>query len=315
MSTGSLSLRVNAIRYAARETLTFELATPDDSVLPAAQPGAHIGVHLPNGIVRQYSLVHAGGELRSYEIGVKLDPASRGGSRFMHESLRVGNVLAVEPPRNNFPLIEDAATSILFAGGIGITPIVAMVERLAMLGRTLHLYYAVRRREELAFLPALQRACAPVLHIDAEANGKVLDIPALIERASRDAHLYCCGPTPMLSAFETATRGWPAGQIHTEYFTPRLTAATAGGYTVVLARSGTEFVVPTGKSILSVLREAGVNVQSSCEEGVCSACETRIVEGIPDHRDSILSEQERSAGRTMMICVSGSKSPRLVLDL
>jgi tetrachlorobenzoquinone reductase len=311
----SLLLRLNAIRYAARQTLTFELAAPDDSVLPPAEPGAHIGVHLPDGMVRQYSLLHTPEGTRSYEIGVKLDPAGRGGSRFMHESLRVGTVLPIDLPRNNFPLAQEAIQSIFFAGGIGITPIVAMIERLARLGRPAQLYYAVRQRDELAFLDSLRRICVPQVHVDEESGGRFMDLPAVIDRAPREAHLYCCGPAPMLDAFEAATRGWPSGQIHTESFTPRVAAATEGGYTVALARSGLEFRVPPGKSILAVLREGGVQVPASCEEGVCATCETRVVAGIPDHRDSILSAQERAGGRTMMICVSGSKGPRLVLDL
>lgn len=312
----ALPLRLNAIRLVARHTLLFELGSPDDALLPVAEPGSHIGVHLPNAIVRQFSLLHTPAEATSgYEIAVKLDPAGRGGSRFMHESLRVGALLPVDPPRNNFPLVENASASIFFAGGIGITPILAMIERLASLGRSVQLYYAVRRRDELAFLPELRRLCTPVMHVDEEEGGRYIDLPALIGRAGRDAHLYCCGPGPMLSAFEAATREWPSAQIHTEYFTPRAAAATDGGYTVALARSGREFRIPPGQTILNVLRDAGVDVSASCEEGVCSVCETRVIEGTPDHRDSILSEAERNNGRTMMICVSGSKSPRLVLDL
>lgn len=313
--TPPLSLRLNAIRYVARQTLAFEFAAPDDSCLPPAEPGAHIGVHLPNGMLRQYSLLRAAPETRSYEIGVKFDSAGRGGSRFMHESLRVGTVLPIDRPRNNFPLAQGASQSIFFAGGIGITPIVAMMERLARLGRPARLYYSVRARDELAFLPRLRSFCNPVLHVDQDSGGRFIDLPGLIDRAPRDAHLYCCGPGPMLRAFEAVTRSWPAEQIHTEYFTPREAAATEGGYTVALARSGREFRVPAGKTILGVLREGGVEVSASCEEGVCSACETRVVAGIPDHRDCVLSEAERASGRTMMICVSGSKSPRLVLDL
>jgi tetrachlorobenzoquinone reductase len=310
-----LQLRVTAIRYIARHTHSFELALPEGGPLPDAPAGAHIGLQLHNGLMRQYSLVHGGERPERYEVGVKLDANGGGGSRFMHESVRVGMLLPVEAPRNNFPLAEHAAHSIFFAGGIGITPIVAMLERLATLGRSRTLFYACRNRDELAFLPELARSCAPELHIDAEHEGRVLDIAAKVAAAPRDAHLYCCGPAPMLAAFEAATSNWPREQVHIEYFTAREPAALSGGFVVALGRSGREFRIPPGRSILHVLREGGVEVASSCEEGVCAACETAVLEGVPDHRDSILSASEQAGNRTMMICCSGSKTPRLVLDL
>jgi ferredoxin-NADP reductase len=308
-------LRLDAIRYVAQQTLSFEFAAPDGSPLPPATPGAHIGLHLPNGIMRQYSLIHTAESMSSYEIAVKLDAKGRGGSRFMHESLRVGTQLPVEPPRNNFPLADEAGQSVFIAGGIGITPILAMIERLAEVHRSFTLHYAVRARDELCYLSLLQRSCRPQLHVDAEHGGRVMDIAAIAAQAPPDAHLYCCGPGPMLAAFEASTRGRPEANIHLEYFTPREAASTDGSYTVVLGRSGREFPVRAGQRLLHVLREAGIEISTSCEEGVCASCETRILEGIPDHRDSILSPQERASGRTMMVCVSGSRSPRLVLDL
>ncbi|HVW68894.1 MAG TPA: PDR/VanB family oxidoreductase [Steroidobacteraceae bacterium] len=310
-----LSLRLEAIRFAAKGTLCFEFVRTDGAELPPAQAGAHIGVHLPNGMVRQYSLLHAGTGLHSYQVGVKRDANSRGGSRYMHEELRVGTVLPVDPPRNNFPLAENAVNSLFFAGGIGITPMVAMLERLHEVGRPGSLYYACRTRDELAFLPDLTRTCQPQIHIDAEQGGRVFDLAAVISRSSKETHLYCCGPGPMLAAFETATADRPSECVHVEYFTPRDPPAVSGGFEVVLARSGRELHIPAGKSILQVLRDAGVPAPSSCEQGVCAACETRVIEGIPEHRDSILSAAERASNRTMMICVSGSRTGRLVLDL
>ena len=310
----TLHLRLQSVRYVARSILAFELVAPDGAMLPRAQAGAHIGLHLPNGIMRQYSLLHTPAVPRAYEIAVKLDPASRGGSRFMHEGLRVGTLLPIDPPRNNFPLATDATDSLFFAGGIGITPILAMVEALASRGQRGKLWYACRERAELAFEAALGRSADLQVHVD-EEQGRIFDLAAALAAAPRTAHLYCCGPSPMLAAFAAATREWPARQIHIEYFTPRAPAALAGGFTVALARSGRELHIPAGKTILQVLRDAGIEVSSSCEEGICSACETRVLEGVPDHRDSILSDEERASGRTMMICVSGSKSPRLLLDL
>lgn len=314
-TTHPFTLRLTAVRYVARDTHVFEFSAPDGSTLPEAEPGAHITLSLPNGLSRQYSLVHAGCALRHYEVGVKRDPHSRGGSQYLHESLRVGTLLPVTPPHNNFPLREDAPLSVFFAGGIGVTPIVAMVERLAALGQRSQVYYACRAREEAAFLPELAPLCELHLHVDQEHQGRVLDLAARVAPLPRQTHLYCCGPVPMLAAFEAATADWPREQVHVEYFTAREAAATTGGFTVELARSGREFQIPAGKSILQVLREAGLTVASSCEEGVCAVCETAVLAGIPDHRDAILSEAERASNRTMMICCSGSKSERLVLDL
>jgi ferredoxin-NADP reductase len=314
MTAETLALRLDAIRYVARDIHAFELVSPSGGVLPPAEAGAHIGLILPNGTIRQYSLVHASSTLTRYEVAVKRDIKSRGGSHYMHDQLKVGTVLRVEPMRNNFPLTDDAPNSVFFAGGIGVTPILAMLERLQVLGRPSTLYYASRETEDFAYLPQLRALTTVHQHVDAE-SGQVLDIAAIIASLPREAHLYCCGPAPMMAAFESATADWPRPQIHVEYFTAREAAATEGGYTVALARSGREFQIPSGKSILHVLREAGITLTSSCEQGVCAACETHVLEGIPDHRDAILSPAERSSNTMMMICCSGSKTPRLVLDL
>ncbi len=309
-----LNLRLQSVRYLARSVLAFELVSPEGAALPVAEPGAHIGLHLPNGMVRQYSLLRATAQPRAYQIAVKLDATSRGGSRFMHETLRVGAIFPVDAPRNNFPLVSDAPQSLFFAGGIGITPILAMLDALASRGRSAELWYACRERAELAFESELAGFANLHLHVDTEQGG-LLDLAAPIAAAPRTAHLYCCGPAPMLATFSAATRDWPSEQVHLEYFTAHEPAALGGEFTVGLARSGRELRVPPGRTILQVLREADIPVSSSCEEGICAACETCVLEGIPDHRDAILSEQERASGRTMMICVSGSKTPRLVLDL
>jgi ferredoxin-NADP reductase len=314
-TAANLSLRLDAIRFIARDILAFEFVAPDGGKLPTAQAGAHIGLILPNGVTRQYSLVHAGSDLTQYEVAVKRDANSGGGSVYMHDQLRVGTVLRVEPARNNFPLAEDAPSSVFFAGGIGITPIHAMLERLHGLARPSTLYYASRHREDMAYLPQLSSLTSLQVHVDAENQGRVLDLTAIIATLPRDAHLYCCGPAPMLAAFEAVTANWPPQQIHVEYFTAREAAATEGGFTVALARSGRVFQIPPGTSILNVLRDAGLTLTSSCEQGVCAACETRVLEGVPDHRDAILSPAERSSNSMMMICCSGSKTPRLVLDL
>ena len=220
-------------------------------------------------------------------------------------------------PRNNFALDEAAAHTILVAGGIGITPIMCMIERLEKLGRSWQLYYSCRARAETAFLSELQAkgAAKVTFNFDAENGGRFLDLAAIAAGAPAQTHLYCCGPLPMLKAFEAATADLPRQNVHVEYFTAAEAAALEGGYIVELRRSKREFSVPPGKTILETLRDAGVEVTSSCEEGVCGACETAVISGAPDHRDMILTAAERAANKTMMICCSGSKSDRLVLDL
>jgi len=310
-----LSVRLNAIRYVARDTSIYELTNVAGTPLPPYAPGAHIDLHLPNGIVRQYSLLEPEPSGETYSIAVKRDPASRGGSRSVHEELRVGQTLTISAPRNNFPLVENASHVILLAGGIGITPIWCMAQRLHKLGRSWALHYACRSRADMAFVDALAEMGKAHFHFDDENQGKVLDVGSIVAGAPRDAHLYCCGPTPMLQAFEQATASWPRAQVHVEYFTPKPQPAKKGGFVVELARSGQEFVIPEGESILQVLLNAGVDVDYSCELGICGACEQRVLAGTPEHRDAILSEEEQAANTRVMICCAGCKSERLVLDL
>lgn len=308
-------MRLTAIRYEAHETHSFEFTPLDGQPLPPVEPGAHIDIHLPNGMMRQYSLVTAEGPRNSYVVGIKKDRDSRGGSKFIHDQLKVGQVLKVGGPRNNFPLDETAPHSVLIAGGIGITPIYCMAQRLIASGKPWSMFYSCRTRSEAAFLGALRDRPEVTLHFDDEAGGKFLDLGRIVADAPDGAHFYCCGPNPMLKAYEEATKDLPEGRMHIEYFTAAEEAATEGGYTVVLQRSGKEFPIPEGKTILQVLREASMDVTYSCEEGVCGACETAVISGTPDHRDNILTDREREESKTMMICCSGSKSARLVLDM
>jgi len=310
----TLSLRLTSIRYAAADINLYELRRADNAPLPPVAPGAHIDVHLPNGIMRQYSLVTADGDPCAYVVGIKRDRASRGGSSFIHDRLRVGQTLEVGGPRNNFPLDETARHTVLVAGGIGITPIWAMAQRLHKLGRSFELHYACRARHEAAFVEQIMALPTAHLHVDDEQHGKPLDIAAIVAGASHDAHYYCCGPLPMLDAYEAATASVTAAQVHAEYFAPKAAAACDGNFTVELHRTGQTFAIPHGKTILQVLREAGVAAPYSCEEGICGACQVRVVAGTPDHRDSVLSERDKQSGETMLICCSGSKSDKLVID-
>lgn len=313
-SENLLQVRLTTVKFLARDTYLLELRGADGSLLPPGQPGAHVGVHLANGLVRQYSLTTCEGAQRSYEVAVKREAAGRGGSRYIHDHLRVGTLLQIEPPRNNFPLDESAAHSVLIAGGIGVTPILAMQRRLSALQRSYELHYACRSREDCAFLDELADLPRVHLHFDDEMGGP-LDLGRIVAGAPDHSHLYCCGPMPMLDAFERVSASRPRPHVHVEYFTPKLAASVAGGYTVRLARRGVELQIKPGRTILQALLEAGVDVPFSCEQGVCGSCETRVLEGVPDHRDAILSDDERAANKTMLVCCSGSQTPYLVLDL
>jgi ferredoxin-NADP reductase len=305
-----------SITFAARDINLYEFRRLDAELLPAATPGSHIDLHLPNGLVRQYSLASIDDERRSYVVAIKHERNGRGGSRYVHDELRIGQTLAIGSPRNNFRLIDTAAPVVLIAGGIGITPIWCMIASLEKDKRPWQLVYACRSRLDAPFLADLEPFNERVkLHLDDENGGQFLDIAAVVAASPPDAHLYCCGPLPMLSAFEAATRQWPADRIHVEYFAPKSQGACDRDFEVQLARSHRTLAVPRGKSILEVLRSAGVEVVSACEEGVCGACETRVLSGIPDHRDAILNETERASNKSMMICCSGCKSERLVLDI
>lgn len=300
--------------------VAIELAAPDGGPLPPFCPGAHIDLKLGNGLSRSYSLVNDPAERERYVIAVNRDPNSRGGSVFVHDALQTGQVLEVDGPRNNFALIEDAPLVVLIAGGIGITPLYCMVQRLETLGRPWKLFYGARSRRNCAYLAelmALEEKSAGRVHVhfNDEHGGGVIDLPGAVATTPQDAHLYCCGPVPMLEAFLRATADRAEGRAHVEYFSASQDAAVEGGFTVELRRSGRSFVVPHGKSILHVLLEAGLDVSHSCQEGVCGSCETVVVEGEPDHRDAYLTPFEHRSGKKIMICCSGCKSGKLVLDL
>jgi len=314
----ALDLRISRMEWAATDVLEVELRAPDGAALPAWAPGAHIDLALPNGLIRSYSLKGDPAQADRYVVGVGLDATSRGGSAYVHRTLRVGDILKVSAPLNNFPLEEGAAHSLLIAGGIGITPMVCMARRLAELGRACALHYAVRTADRAAFLDELQGMdIALHLHVDAEAGGP-LDLAGIVAAAPPEAHLYCCGPAGMMQTFEAATEARPEDRVHVEYFTPRVTATDKGAetpFTVTLQRSGKTVEVRPGTSIVEALRAVGVAVDTSCEDGICGTCETRILAGTADHRDSVLTKKEQEAGRSMMICVSRCKGDTLVLDL
>jgi ferredoxin-NADP reductase len=249
-------------------------------------------------------------------IAVGRDAASRGGSIWVHDNLHAGSQIEVTAPRNSFEMDETAPASVLVAGGIGVTPLLAMARQLNRSGADWQIVYAVRSRAHAALLDELI-ALSPErvrLHADDEAGG-VLDLAAVIAGAPQGAHFYACGPTPMMAAFEAATAALPAERRHVEYFTNTHEAATEGGYQVALVRSGITVTVQNGQTILQAVEKEGVDVPFSCMEGVCGTCETRVLAGRPDHRDLVLSDAEKERNDLMMICCSGSLDARLELDL
>jgi vanillate O-demethylase ferredoxin subunit len=315
-----LELRITSIRREAEGIHTVELRAAENGALPPFQAGAHIDLMLAPNLTRSYSLCNDPQERHRYVVSVNKAPNSRGGSRHVHEQLRVSERLQVSPPRNNFPLDEAAAHSVLIAGGIGITPLKAMIARLEALGRPWQLYYATRSRDTLAFADdwralEAQQPGRVHLHIDSEAQGARLDVQAIVTAAPADAHFYCCGPAPMLAAFEQATAQVPRAQVHVEHFGGAGPAATEGGFKVMLHRSQRSIDIPPGSTILDTLLAANVTVPYSCKEGVCGSCKVKVLEGTPDHRDLVLTEEEHARNDAMLVCCSGAKSAVLVLDL
>ncbi|MCP4620275.1 MAG: oxidoreductase [Bradyrhizobium sp.] len=318
MADGLQELRVKRISYEAESINSYELVLPAGGDLAPFTAGSHIDLHLKNGMIRSYSLVNDQSERHRYVIAVNKDDSGRGGSSFVHMNFKAGDIVTASAPRNNFALREDAQHSLLIAGGIGITPLMSMIRRLEALGRPWNLSYAARTRRAAAFLDELGaiRPNADLnLHFDDERGGRPLDLASVVASAPVNAHLYCCGPVPMLEVFERATASRPAGHVHVEYFQAAQAPAVDGGFEIRLARSNRTIAVEPGKTILDAVLDAGIMANYSCSEGVCGTCETRVIEGIPDHRDLFLSPEEKAANKTIMICCSGSKSGTLVLDL
>jgi vanillate O-demethylase ferredoxin subunit len=318
MGGETIEVFVRSITYEAEDVISLDLRPIEAATLPSFTAGAHIDLHLPDGVRRSYSLANDQNERHRYHVAVQKDPATRGGSRFIHETIRPGDTLTITPPRNNFRLVEEGRRFILIAGGIGITPLLCMARRLAELRRSWELFHAARSRRKAAFLQdiaALDSGEHFHCHFDDENAGAFMDIGAIVRAAPPDAQLYCCGPVPMLAAFEQATAGLPDENVHVEYFAAKAPIEVSGGFEVVLARSNRSVFVPANSTILDALIAAGVDAGHSCLEGVCGMCETKVLEGIPDHRDVVLSAKERAGNRTMMICCSGALSSRLVLDL
>lgn len=299
----------------------LELARPDGGTLPAFSAGAHIDVHLADGIIRQYSLCNQPGETHRYQIAVLREPDSRGGSRQIHDQLGVGDTLEISEPRNLFPLEQEADHHLLIAGGIGITPILCMTERLSHLGKTFELHYCTRTPEETAFRQRIldsgfsDRAR---FHHSRCRDGRRMDTDTVLANRTPGTHLYVCGPTPFMEHVLASARkqGWPESNLHREYFAAEehhLEGDTA--FEVQLASSGEVIEVPADKTALEVLLEHDIDLPFSCEEGVCGTCATRLLEGEPDHRDVFMTPEEHAANEEFAACCSRARSKRLVLDI
>lgn len=321
MTENALQMRIHSIGNAADGVCLLDLRPlPGAAALPAFTAGAHIDLQLPSGLLRSYSLANVQHERHRYLVAVGLCDNSRGGSRYLHKVAREGDLITVGAPRNNFPLAEDAPYTVLVAGGIGITPLWSMAQRLQSLGREWELHYACGNRASAAFMPELRALCDSTgarlfTAFSQETNGSRLNLAAIVANAPPGAHLYCCGPASMLDAFALATASRPPHTLHTEHFAAREAPAATGGFSVELARSGRVIEVAPGSSVLAALRDAGIDIPYSCEEGVCGSCEVRVLSGVPDHCDMVLGAAERAANGSMMVCCSGSLSARLVLDL
>lgn len=305
----------------AEGIFTFELARVDGGTLPPFSAGSHVDVHLPNGLVRQYSLYNHPDEHHRYLIGVLLDPSSRGGSQGMHELVTEGSLLRISEPRNLFPLAHGAQRSLLFAGGIGITPILCMAERLAQIGANFQVHYCSRSPARTAFVGRMQDADFAdrvSFHFDDQGDEQKLNVGQILAEYAEGDHLYVCGPGGFMAFVLAAAQaaGWPEKSLHREYFSAEPQVHTNdGSFDVQLASSGRSFHIPADRSVADVLLDAGVDLPLSCEQGICGTCLTRVLEGEPDHRDMFLTSEEQARNDQFTPCCSRARSPRLVLDL
>lgn len=308
-----LRLEVTEVRPEAEGVVALRLRSADGSPLPSWEPGAHVEVVLGEGLVRHYSLCgEPSGD--SWRIGVLREPAGRGGSAFVHDRVRVGDVLEGVGPRNNFRLVE-ADRYLFIAGGIGITPILAMVRSVAAAGRPWTLVYGGRSRASMAFTDELEALTGGELVVRPQDEFGLLDLDAYLGVPQEGTSVFCCGPGPLLDAVQERCRAWPAGALHTERFAPSARTSPEDPFTVELARSGRRVEVPSFVSMLEALEEAGYEITNSCRAGICGTCETPVLGGVPEHNDDVLTDEERASNSTMMPCVSRSKTDVLVIDL
>lgn len=315
-----LEVKITRKTTEAQDITSFELAGAGGAVLPAFSAGAHIDVHIPDGLIRQYSLCSDQQERDRYLIAVLRDPKSRGGSIAMHDHVHEGDMLCISEPKNHFPLVP-AKRSLLLAGGIGVTPILSMAERLARTGADFEMHYCTRSRARTAFIDrigASAYADRVHLHFDEDHTAQKLDLPALLAVPDSDTHLYVCGPTGFIDYGTNTARQnrWANEQIHLEYFgAQQQDSAKEVEFEIRIASSGQRFMVPADKTVVRVLEENGIVIPISCEQGVCGTCITRVLDGVPDHRDLYFTDEEQAKNDQFTPCCSRAKSPSLLLDL
>lgn len=317
MPSNAMSLRIVAKAEIARDISLFELRDADGADLPPFTAGAHVTLRTPNGFVRKYSLCNDPAERGRYSIAVKRETPSRGGSVDLIDRAKIGDTLAVAAPVNDFPLPPRATDLLFIAGGIGITPIMAMIRQLrAEPDKRFRLYYCARSPDATAFLPELGAAefkGKVTIHHDGGDPARALDLWPIVEQRRNREHLYCCGPRALMEAVRDLTGHWSSAAVHFEAFSePDQAKADDRPFAVKLARSGGEFEVPVGTSILEAMRSHGHDAPSSCESGTCGTCRTKLLEGEADHRDLVLAEHERHD--QIMLCVSRARSPKLTID-
>jgi vanillate O-demethylase ferredoxin subunit len=318
-----LQVRVSAKTWLADDIAGYELSPLNDDPLPGFEAGAHIDVHVPEGPVRQYSLYDLPGEHASYRIGVLRDPQSRGGSAKLLDDVQVGDTLSISAPRNHFELHRGPERSILFAGGIGITPILCMAQQLARENRTFEMHYCGRTVSRMAFIDRLQAAhfgngMQVHVHLDDGPVDQLLDARSAIGTPSADKHLYVCGPTGFMDHILQSARelGWDEAHLHREYFAAGpIDSSGDGPFEIEVASSGQIIEVAADQSAAHALLDAGFEVSLSCEQGVCGTCMTSVLGGEPDHRDLYLTDDERERNDRFLPCCSRAKTRRLVLDL
>jgi ferredoxin-NADP reductase len=309
-------LAVQAVEHVAEEVVAVTLADPGGEALPPWTPGAHVDLILEPGLVRQYSLCGSPSDSRTIRVAILKAPDGRGGSAFVHERVRLGSVLRVRGPRNHFPLVRSPRY-LFIAGGIGITPLLPMMAEASAAGAEWTLLYGGRSRSSMAFIDELARYGGQVILVPQDELG-ILDLDAALGEPRDDTLIYCCGPEGLLTAVEQRCASWPVGALHMERFAAKPAEADASAdqpFELVLARSGLTLTVPSGRSVFDVVQQAGVSILGSCHEGICGTCEQIVLDGDVDHRDSILTQDERARNETMMICVSRCRSKRLTLDL
>ena len=308
-------LQVARAERVARDIHLFELRHPAGEGLAPFTPGAHVSVTAPTGSVRKYSLCNDAEERDRYVIAVKRDPAGHGGSVSLVDGVKPGDLVEVSEPRNAFELDEKPANYLLIAGGIGITPILAMARRLAAAGKRFRLVYLTRSPEDTAFADVLSDEAfrgKVTIHHDGGDPARAFDLWPLLEKPN--GHVYCCGPRGLLEAARDMTGHWSKSAVHFESFADAMASSKPEDkpFTVRLAASGARVRVPPATSILEAMRAAGHDAPSSCESGTCGTCKTRLLDGIADHRDLVLMDDERDGW--IMICVSRARTPELAID-